>query len=115
MMFNFRFHARRDPPQAPALPTTHLVARLVPAAPCGWVFFDGSETRMSTEDGADLIIPGGAFFAKEARCYASEADARVEAARLNDASLCLDRPWRAKPVSAFEARRSSFAHAVAQF
>ncbi|MFG1331378.1 hypothetical protein V5F41_09025 [Xanthobacter autotrophicus] len=115
MMFGFRFHALRAPPQARALPTTHLVARLVPAAPCGWVFFDGSETRMATEDGADLIIPGGAFFPKEARRYACESDARAEAARLNDASLCLDRPWRMKPVAAFEVKRSTFAHAAAHF
>ncbi|MFG1371637.1 hypothetical protein V5F32_05650 [Xanthobacter oligotrophicus] len=115
MMFGFRFHARRTPPQARTLPTTHLVARLVPAAPCGWVFFDGSETRMATEDGTDLIIPGGAFFPEEARRYASESEACIEAARLNDASLCLDRPWRVKPVSAFEVKRSPFAHAVAHF
>ncbi|MDI4657618.1 hypothetical protein [Xanthobacter autotrophicus] len=115
MMFGFPFHARRTPPQARDLPTAHMVARLVPAAPCGWVFFDGSETRMATEDGADLIIPGGAFFPREARRYASESDAHAEAARLNDASLCLDRPWRVKPASAFKVKRSSFADAMAQF
>ncbi|MFG1349967.1 hypothetical protein [Xanthobacter autotrophicus] len=113
MMFGFRFHARRTPPQAPARPTTHMVARLVPAAPCGWVFFDGSETRMITADGTDLIIPGGAFFPREARRYASESEASAEAARLNDASPCLDRPWREMPASAFEIKRLSFAHAMA--
>lgn len=113
-MFGFRLHARRPAPQAGAVSTIHVVARLVPAAPCGWVFFDGSETRMTTEDSDDLVIPGGAFFPKEARRYATESDARAEAARLNDTSLCLDRPWRVKAASAFGGRRSPF-HILAEW
>ena len=114
-MFGFRFRSRRSAPQARGPTTSHLVARLVPAAPCGWVFFDGSETRILTEDGTDLVIPGGAIYPKEARRYASESEARAEAARLNDKGLCLDRPWRAQPMSAFEVRRSPLVHAIAQF
>ncbi|MDI4664261.1 hypothetical protein K9U40_07930 [Xanthobacter autotrophicus] len=114
-MFGFPFHSRRSAPQARGFAPSHVVARLVPAAPCGWIFFDGSETRMTTDDGATLVIPGGAFFPREARRYANEGEARAEAARLNDAGLCLDRPWRARPASAFDDGRSSLARAVAQF
>ncbi|MEP9352701.1 hypothetical protein ABLE93_03775 [Xanthobacter sp. KR7-65] len=91
----------------------HVVARAVPVAPCGWVFFDGSVTRVETDDGAGLIIPGGAFFPREARCFATIAEAEAEAARLNEAGLCLDRPWRVKPVSAFRPQRERLRHATA--
>lgn len=112
----FRFHlprwrAPRPPPLAPGpkarvpMDLAHLIARAVPGAPCGWVFFDGSETRVDTDDGEGIIIPGGAFFPREARCYASESDAQEQASRLNDTSLCLDRPWCARPAAVFLARR----------
>lgn len=105
-MFSFGFHRRRPEPRQTSVSTVHVIARLVPAAPCGWIFFDGSETRMTAEDGAEVILPGGGFFPKEARHFASEAEASAEAARLNDAGLCLDRPWQAKAASLFQVDRA---------
>jgi len=104
-MFGFDFHGQKASQQRISPATAHVVARVVPAAPCGWLFFDGGETTMETEDGVALILPGGAFFPHEARRFASEAVARAEAERLNDASPCADRPWQAKPASGFQMPR----------
>lgn len=105
-MFSFGFHSHKaDQRPGPSSSAAHVVARVVPAAPCGWVFFDGGETLMEAEDGAVFIIPGGGFFPREARRFSSEAEARAEAGRLNDASPCADRPWQAKPAAGFQMPR----------
>lgn len=101
-MFGIGLRLRRRP--APT--ATHVVARVAPEAPCGWVFFDGSETPLAGDEGADLILPGGAFFPREARRFDSADEAGTAASRLNDMSPCLDRPWRVRPVGAFDARRA---------
>lgn len=75
----------------------YVVALHAEGAPCGLVFFDGSE-RWVEADGVGVILPGGAFFAKEARAYASEEEALAQAVRLNRASPVPDRPWRAIPL-----------------
>lgn len=108
-MFSFRMPRWQPPPRRVPLSLAHVVARVVPGAPCGWVFFDGSETQVETDDGDGIIIPGGAFFAPEARRYANEAEAQAEATRLNDSSLCLDRPWRARAATAFLVERGGHA------
>lgn len=104
-MFSFRM-PRWQPSRRVPLSLAHVVARSVPEAPCGWVFFDGSETRIETDEGDSIIVPGGAFFAREARRFANEGEAQAEALRLNDSSLCLDRPWRARPAAAFLVERA---------
>jgi hypothetical protein len=104
-MFNFRMPRWQPPRRRLPLSLAHVVARAVPGAPCGWVFFDGSETRIDTQEGEAVIIPGGAFFPREAHRFASEEEAQAEAARLNDSSLCLDRPWRVRAASAFMVER----------
>lgn len=104
-MFGFALHPRKPQFRPRPRSGTHVVARLVPAAPCGWIFFDGRETLVAAEDGTELILPGGAFFAREAQRFSTEAEAREWAGRLNDASPCLDRPWRVRPMAAFEVER----------
>ena len=99
-MFGIGLRLRRH--DVPA--STHVVARSAPEAPCGWVFFDGSETHVTGDGGIGLILPGGAFFPREARRFSSAEEAGREATRLNDASPCLDRPWQARPVAAFAPR-----------
>ena len=106
-MFSFRMPRWQPTRRRVPLSLAHLVARAVPGAPCGWVFFDGSETRIDTQEGETVIVPGGAFFPREAHRFANEGEAQAEAARLNDASLCLDRPWRVRPASAFTVERVS--------
>lgn len=112
-MFSFSFHGHKAAPER-GIPAAraHLVARVVPEAPCGWIFFDGGETTVETEDGAELILPGGAFFPREARCYKSEAEALAQAARLNDASPCADRPWLARPASGFSSSHRAGLHSA---
>lgn len=80
-------------------PLIYLVARVSSAAPCGWIFFDGSETPFEAEEGEELILPGGVFFPAEAHTYASEVEARNAAARLNATSPCFDLPWRCVPAA----------------
>lgn len=101
-MFGFNLHGQKSSDRRSCGAAGHVVARVVPAAPCGWVFFDGLETIMEMEDGTELILPGGAFFPAEAYCFGSEAEAREEAARLNDQSPCDDRPWQARPATGFD-------------
>lgn len=105
MVFQFPVHgasahipADRDPSGAPLRPSPHVVARTIAVAPCGLIFFDGSESMME-EDGLRLILPGGAFFPSEARTYPSAAQAEAEACRLNGASPCQEPPWRAIPLA----------------
>lgn len=104
-MFGFTFHGQKPAPDPLSRQTGHLVARVVPEAPCGWVFFDGCETVMELGDGDEMVLPGGAFFAGEAHCFASEAEARAEAARLNDLDPCDGRPWQARPAAGFDLPR----------
>lgn len=106
-MFGIGHRLRRHAPAA-----THVVARAAPEAPCGWVFFDGSETYLSGDEGADLILPGGAFFPREARRFASAEEAGAAASRLNDRSPCLDRPWRVRPVATFDPRPAGRTYAL---
>ena len=108
-MFSFRMPRWQPARRRVPLSLAHVVVRAVPGAPCGWVFFDGSETRIDTHEGEGLIIPGGAFFPREAHRFATEGEAQAEAARLNDASLCLDRPWRARAASGFLVERVALA------
>ena len=96
--------------QAPA--ATHVVARVAPEAPCGWVFFDGSETPIAGDEGGHLILPGGAFFPREALRFASAEEAGAAASRLNDLSPCLDRPWRVRPVASFDPGRTGARRAL---
>lgn len=100
-MFGLHFHPRPPALRPRRLAGVQVVAREVPAAPSGWIFFDGSETRVCGEDGAEFIVPGGAFFVSEARLFASTQDAEDAAARLNRADPWLDRPWQAFAASAF--------------
>ena len=106
-MFSFRMPRWQPSRRRVPFSLAHVIARAVPGAPCGWVFFDGSETRIDTQEGEAVIIPGGAFFPREAHRFASEGEAQEEASRLNDASLCLDRPWRVRAASAFMVERVS--------
>ena len=76
---------------------THVVALQAAGAPCGLVFFDGTE-RWIEADGMGMILPGGAFFIAEALTFASAAEAHAQALRLNEAGSALDHPWRALPL-----------------
>ncbi len=94
-------HIREPSVRAPMaeqkLSPLHVVALRAEGAPCGLIFFDGTE-RWIEADGMGMILPGGAFFAAEALIFTSPAEAHAQALRLNEAGPTLDHPWRALPL-----------------
>ena len=79
----------------------YVVALRAAGAPCGLIFFDGTERWIEAE-GMDMILPGGAFFAAEAVTFASSLEAHAQALRLNEAGPALDHPWRALPLEGLD-------------
>lgn len=91
----------RAPMAEQKLSPPYVVALRAEGAPCGLIFFDGTE-RWIEADGMGMILPGGAFFAAEAWTFTSPAEAHAQALRLNEASPALDHPWRALPLEGLD-------------
>lgn len=98
----FQFHMKERSDQAgtpgPRGSAPYVVVRAAAPAPCGFIFFDGSETVV-VEAGQRLILPGGAFFPAEAHLFQKEEAAGAEARRLNGATPCAEPPWYVLPLA----------------